>query len=62
MDRRVTSLKRVTSLTCGSPPLCKQALKLPIIRLSNLSETLPREVTVFIELKTSFTTLLKDKH
>ena len=43
MDRRVTSPKRVTSLTWGSPPLCKQALKLPIVRLSNLSETLPRD-------------------
>ena len=27
MDRQVTPPKRVTSLTCGPPPPCKEALK-----------------------------------
>ena len=33
MDRRVTSPERATSPTWGPPPPCKQALKLPSVRV-----------------------------
>ena len=38
MDRRVTPPKRVTSPSWGTPPPCKQALNMDLVRMNHLQE------------------------